>query len=263
MLCAIFDELYNHGTLEYKHRAKISQFAENVYFGKPSGLLDQMASSTGGLAYIDFQNEDPQVKPMNYDFSKKGYSLVVVNTGGSHDDLTADYASIPAEMKAVAKVFGQEVLRQVQPEQFFLSLPMVREKLDVPNVDRAILRAAHFFDENRRVSDQLAALQEDNLPEFLRLVIESGRSSYCYLQNLFASAQHQELCLALMMAERRLTGKGAWRVHGGGFAGTTLNFVPTKELPSFVKEMESVFGQHCCNVLDIRPEGPACIKLGK
>lgn len=123
MLCAIFDELYNQGTLDYKHRAKISQFAENVYFGKPSGLLDQMASSTGGLAYIDFQNDDPQVKPMNYDFSKKGYSLVVVNTGGSHDDLTADYASIPAEMKAVARVFGQEVLRQVQPERFFLSLP--------------------------------------------------------------------------------------------------------------------------------------------
>ena len=200
---------------------------------------------------------------MNYDFSKKGYSLIVVNTGGSHDDLTADYASIPAEMKAVAKVFGQEVLRQVQPEQFFLSLPAVREKLDVPNADRAILRAAHFFDENRRVSDQATALQEDNLPEFLRLVIESGRSSYCYLQNLFASAQHQELCLAVMIAERRLAGKGAWRVHGGGFAGTTLNFVPTKELTSFVKEMESVFGQHCCNVLDIRPEGPACIKLGK
>ena len=263
MLCAIFDELYNQGTLDYKHRAKISQFAENVYFGKPSGLLDQMASSTGGLAYIDFQNDDPQVKPMNYDFSKKGYSLVVVNTGGSHDDLTADYASIPAEMKAVARVFGQEVLRQVQPERFFLSLPVVREKLDVPNVDRALLRATHFFDENRRVSDQVTALQEDNLEDFLRLVIESGRSSYCYLQNLFASPQHQELCLALMLAERRLAGKGAWRVHGGGFAGTTLNFVPTKELNSFVKEMESVFGQHCCNVLDIRPEGPACIKLGK
>lgn len=263
MLCAIFDELYNQGTLDYKHRAKISQFAENVYFGKPSGLLDQMASSTGGLAYIDFQNDDPQVKPMNYDFSKKGYSLVVVNTGGSHDDLTADYASIPAEMKAVARVFGQEVLRQVQPERFFLSLPVVREKLDVPNVDRALLRATHFFDENRRVYDQVTALQEDNLEDFLRLVIESGRSSYCYLQNLFASPQHQELCLALMLAERRLAGKGAWRVHGGGFAGTTLNFVPTKELNSFVKEMESVFGQHCCNVLDIRPEGPACIKLGK
>lgn len=114
---------------------------------------------------------------MNYDFSKKGYSLVVVNTGGSHDDLTADYASIPAEMKAVARVFGQEVLRQVQPERFFLSLPVVREKLDVPNVDRALLRATHFFDENRRVSDQVTALQEDNLEDFLRLVIESGRSS--------------------------------------------------------------------------------------
>ena len=261
-MAAIWNGEYGCG-LAPAELAKICQYAENTYFGKPSGLLDQMASSTGGLAYIDFQNDDPQVKPMNYDFSKKGYSLVVVNTGGSHDDLTADYASIPAEMKAVARVFGQEVLRQVQPERFFLSLPVVREKLDVPNVDRALLRATHFFDENRRVSDQVTALQEDNLEDFLRLVIESGRSSYCYLQNLFASPQHQELCLALMLAERRLAGKGAWRVHGGGFAGTTLNFVPTKELNSFVKEMESVFGQHCCNVLDIRPEGPACIKLGK
>ena len=213
MLCAIFDELYNQGTLDYKHRAKISQFAENVYFGKPSGLLDQMASSTGGLAYIDFQNDDPQVKPMNYDFSKKGYSLVVVNTGGSHDDLTADYASIPAEMKAVARVFGQEVLRQVQPERFFLSLPVVREKLDVPNVDRALLRATHFFDENRRVSDQVTALQEDNLEDFLRLVIESGRAVTLEIDGQSVNAA--DLRLALGSTKMRSTLLTSLKIENG------------------------------------------------
>lgn len=262
LVCAIFDELYGGNTLTAKRRAQISQFAENAYFGKPSGLMDQMASSVGGLAFIDFKEEEPLVREIHYDFAARGYAMVVVNTGGSHDDLTPDYASIPEEMKAVARCFGEENLRRVQPEQFLQSISMVREKLKGHNADRAIMRAAHYFAENRRVADEVTALQSDDLGEFLRLVNASGRSSFCYLQNIFARPDRQELSLALMLSEQKLSGCGAWRVHGGGFAGTTLNFVPQKRLDSFVREMEAVFGAHSCNVLDIRPVGPACITLG-
>ncbi len=263
MVCAIFDELYGGNALSAKRRAQISQHAENVYFGKPSGLLDQMASSVGGLTFIDFKEDDPLVREISYDFSAKGYALVVVNTGGSHDDLTPDYAAIPAEMRAVASCFGEAYLRRVQPEQFFQSIPQVREKLKGQNADRAILRASHYFAENRRVAGEVEALQSDSLKDFLRLVIESGRSSFCYLQNIFSRSDRQELSLALMLSESKLGENGAWRVHGGGFAGTTLNFVPKKELDGFVRDMEAVFGAHSCNVLDIRPVGPACIALGE
>ena len=264
LLCAIFDELYNGGNkLTAKRRAQISQFAENVYFGKPSGLMDQMASSVGGLAYIDFKEDDPEVQAVAYDFAAKGYALVVVNTGGSHDDLTPDYAAIPAEMRAVAAYFGEENLRRVLPESFAKAIPQLRQKLGIPHADRAIMRAGHYFAENRRVADEAAALQRDDLQEFFRLIIESGRSSFCYLQNIFARTENQELSLALMLGEQKLSADGAWRVHGGGFAGTTLNFVPQKHLDSFVHDMEAVFGAHSCNILDIRPVGPACIKLGE
>jgi galactokinase len=262
LICAIFDELYAGRRLDAKKRAIISQYAENVYFGKPSGLMDQMASSVGGLCFIDFQDPDPQVIPIAYDFAKMGYQLVVVNTGGSHDDLTPAYAAIPQEMKAVAQCFGQPDLRSVLPERFMRKLPMIREELKGQNADRAILRAAHYFAENNRVTRLVQTLQHNELPEFLRLIIESGRSSFEYLQNIFATADRQELALALMLSQQRLEGQGAWRVHGGGFAGTTLNFVPNAMLEPFVKEMEAVFGQHSCNVLAIRPEGPATIKLG-
>jgi len=185
----------------------------------------------------------------------------VVNTGGSHDDLTADYAAVPAEMKAVAAFFGEETLRSVLPERFMEAIPQLREKLGIAHADRAVMRAAHYFAENRRVTDQVAALKNDDLGEFFRLIIESGRSSYCYLQNIFAKSDRQELSLGLMLGEQKLSGIGAWRVHGGGFAGTTLNFVPIKNLDSFVSEMEAVFGEHSCNIIDIRPVGPACIRL--
>ncbi len=262
LICAIFDALYNGWTIDPKLRAQMAQKVENEYFGKPSGLMDQMASSVGGLTFIDFRCDDPKIQSLSYDFAQKGVALVVVATGGSHDDLTADYASIPAEMRAVAACFGEENLRRVRPEQFRQSLALLREKLGGPKADRAILRAAHYFDENQRVCDMTEALQHDDLPTFFDRVIDSGRSSFMYLQNV-SRPGHQELALALMMAENRLRGKGAWRVHGGGFAGTTLNFVPDKELKGFVKDMESVFGAHCCNVLDIRPEGAAYIRLGE
>ncbi len=263
LICAIFDELYNETNLDYKLRAQIAQYAENVYFGKPSGLMDQMASSVGGLAFIDFQSDDPQVKPLQYDFAENGYALVVVATGGSHDDLTPAYAAIPDEMRAVAECFGAQNLRQVQPEEFIGNLPTVREKLKGHNEDRSILRAAHYFGENRRVSQQVDALTRNKLDRFLKLIIESGNSSFMYLQNIYPSIDRQEISLALMVAQALLGDQGAWRVHGGGFAGTTLNFVPQKRVASFVREMEAVFGQHTCDVLDIRPVGPACIKLGK
>ena len=254
LVSAIFDALYNGFRMDYVTRAKVGQYAENEYFGKPSGLLDQMASAAGGLVTVDFRNENPQVRPLGYDFAAKGYALVVVGTGGSHADLTADYAAIPAEMKAVAACFGAKVLREVRPEEFAAALPDLRGKVS----DRALLRAIHFYGENERVIRQVSALERDDLPAFLEEIIASGRSSFMYLQNVWAKPQEQSLSLALAMAERMLAGRGAWRVHGGGFAGTTLNFVPADLLPSFVSEMERAFGPRSCHVLDIRPVG-ACV----
>ena len=258
MACAILDALYNGFTIDYKLRAKISQYAENVYFGKPSGLLDQMASSAGGLVTVDFKNDDPDVRPMNYDFAAMGYALVVVATGGSHADLTDAYAAIPDEMKQVAAHFGEPCLRRVRYEEFMQSIPQLRGKVS----ERAILRAMHFYQENERVARQVAALDKGDLYAFLWEIICSGRSSYMYLQNVYATPEDQSLSLALALAEEKLLHEdGAWRIHGGGFAGTTLNFVPQKALDGFIKLMEDTFGRHCCHVLDIRPEGAVVMRL--
>ncbi len=258
MVCAILDQLYNGFTLDFITRAKISQYAENVYFGKPSGLLDQMASSAGGLVTVDFRNDDPEVRAMNFDFAKYGYSLVVVATGGSHADLTDDYAAIPAEMKQVAACFKEPYLRRVRPEEFYQALPKLRGKVS----DRALMRAMHFFEEDERVVRQVSALDRNDLFAFMWEIICSGRSSYMYLQNVYAHNDDQSLSLALAMAEHLLMDKdGAWRIHGGGFAGTTLNFVPDSQLKHFIETMENAFGEKCCHVLSIRPEGPAVVKL--
>lgn len=261
LFCSIFDELYNGGhAIDFKQRGIAAQYAENVYFGKPSGLMDQMASSAGGLVYIDFADDDPVVRPISYDFAKKGYTLVVVSTGGSHDDLTPSYAAIPEEMRKVAAWFGESNLRPIMPERFYNAIPQIRKELG-STCDRALMRAAHFFEENKRVTEQVSALEADNLPAFLSLVRESGNSSFCYLQNVYPSETREEEALGLMMAERALRKDGAWRVHGGGFAGTILTFVPNRQVNSFVEDMESVFGNHSCHVLDIRPVGPAVLKL--
>ena len=257
MTCAILDALYNDFVIDFKTRAKISQYAENVYFGKPSGLLDQMASSAGGLVYVDFKNEDPEVKPMAFDFAAHGYALVVVATGGSHADLTDDYAAIPAEMKQVAACLGEDVLRRVRREEFLQAIPELRGKVS----DRALLRSLHFFDENDRVVRQVESLERDDLGAFFWEIVCSGRSSYMYLQNVYARPEDQSLSLALALAENMLLNRGGWRIHGGGFAGTTLNFVPQRELSAFIDAMEAVFGPHSCHVLDIRPEGAAVIRL--
>ena len=258
LIGTILSGLYNCGTVSATEIAIIGQYAENVYFGKPSGLLDQMASSAGGLVTVDFKHDDPDVRPMHFDFAKYGYSLVVVATGGNHADLTDDYAAIPAEMKKVAALFNEPYLRRVRPEEFYQALPTLRGKVS----DRALLRAMHFFEEDERVVRQVAALDRNDLFAFLWEIICSGRSSYMYLQNVYANPKDQSLSLALAMAEHMMLDKdGAWRVHGGGFAGTTLNFVPDKLLNQFIETMEGTFGEHCCNVLDIRPEGAAVLRL--
>ena len=254
----ILSGIYNAGGISAVKIAQIAQYAENEYFGKPSGLLDQMASSAGGLVTVDFKHDDPDVRPMHFDFAKYGYSLVVVATGGNHADLTDDYAAIPAEMKKVAALFNEPYLRRVRPEEFYQALPTLRGKVS----DRALLRAMHFFEEDERVVRQVAALDRNDLFAFLWEIICSGRSSYMYLQNVYANPKDQSLSLALAMAEHMMLDKdGAWRVHGGGFAGTTLNFVPDKLLSQFIETMEGTFGEHCCNVLDIRPEGAAVLRL--
>ncbi len=258
MLCAIFDVLYNTGDIDFKRRAQIAQYAENVHFGKPSGLLDQMASAAGGLVFVDFKNnEEPKVKPLKYDFASKGYSLVVVNTGGSHANLTDHYAAIPQEMKKVAAYFGEKELRSVRPEQVLNEVAALRGQVS----ERAIMRALHFFSENERVCKEVQALENDDIEAFFDNIIASGRSSFMYLQNIYVDAGDQPLSLALCLAKQWLQGKGAWRIHGGGFAGTTLNFVPNKEVNCFVEKMEKIYGRYTCNILDIRPEGAAVIRL--
>jgi len=258
MLTGVFDSLFNRFDMPYILRAQISQMAENRYFGKPSGLLDQMASAAGGLVTVDFGNPaNPVVEALSYDFAQKGYSLVVVATGGSHADLTDCYAAIPKEMKAVAECFGKPVLRGLTAVQLADRIDEVRACCS----DRAILRAFHFIQEDARVPEQVAALREDRIGDFLRLIRESGKSSYMYLQNIFADHQDQSLGLALCLAGGMLYEDGAWRIHGGGFAGTTLNFVPQDKTEQFVALMEKAFGKDACKVLNIRPAGVARIEL--
>ncbi len=257
MLTGVLDALYNRFDMPYVLRAQISQRAENIWFGKPSGLLDQMASAAGGLVTVDFRDPaQPEVQALQYDFARKGYALVVVATGGSHADLTDQYSAIPAEMRAVARCCGQSVLRDVTAEELTARAAEIRKSTG----DRALMRAFHFVNEDARVPEQVKALREDRMEDFLQLIIDSGRSSYMYLQNVYGPGTDQSLSLALCMAEEMLAGKGAWRIHGGGFAGTTLNFVPTAEIGRFVETMDRTFGEGACKVLNIRPEGAAWLR---
>ena len=257
MLTGVLDALYNRFDMPYVLRAQISQRAENIWFGKPSGLLDQMASAAGGLVTVDFRDPaQPEVQALQYDFARKGYALVVVATGGSHADLTDQYSAIPAEMRAVARCCGQSVLRDVTAEELTARAAEIRKSAG----DRALMRAFHFVNEDARVPEQVKALREDRMEDFLQLIIDSGRSSYMYLQNVYGPGTDQSLSLALCMAEEMLAGKGAWRIHGGGFAGTTLNFVPTAEVGRFVETMDRTFGEGACKVLNIRPEGAAWLR---
>lgn len=250
----LFNHLYNDGKVDAVKIAQIGQFAENVFFGKPSGLMDQTASSVGGFITIDFADTaHPVVEKVNFDFSESGYRLCIVNTGGNHADLTPDYAAVPAEMKAAAAVFGKQVLREVDEDVFMRNLSKVREQVN----DRAALRGIHFFGDNARVVKEVAALNAGDFETFKQLIIESGRSSYCYLQNVYSSRNPDEqgISLALAVSEQILAGKGAWRVHGGGFAGTIQAFVPEELTETYVAAMEAVFGKGSCYLLSIRKEG--------
>lgn len=251
LFCAILDGLFNQGDISPVERAKIGQFAENRYFGKPCGLLDQMGSSFGGLVAIDFQEEEPSIETISFDFAAHGYALAIVNTGGDHGDLTDHYAAIPAEMKQVAAFFGCERLRSVSPERFDQAIPALRAQI----TDRPILRAMHFFEENDRVPQQVDALKACDLPRFFALIQASGESSIKLLQNIHAKADEQPLSLALELSHQMLRGRGAWRVHGGGFAGTILAFVPLDMMDAYVKRMDSVFGSGACVRLNVRPVG--------
>lgn len=255
LIGTIVNSLYCGGRESALKIAQIGQYAENVYFGKPCGLMDQTASSVGGLIAIDFRNaEQPEVEKIGFDFSRCGCSLCIIDTAGSHADLTPDYAAIPAEMKRVAAFFGKEVLSQVGEDEFYADIRSLRAKTG----DRAVLRAIHFFGENARVGKEVEALKAGDFGTFQKLVVESGYSSYMYLQNVFSPShvQEQGVSLALALCERLLRPVGgAYRVHGGGFAGTVQAFVPDGCLPEFVKAIEAALGKGSCHTLSIRPAG--------
>ena len=255
MIGNILNHLYNGGAVDNKEIAKYAQYSENVYFGKPCGLMDQMACAVGGFVYIDFENSsDPVVESVDLSLSKHGYSLCIVNTGGSHAGLNEDYASVPAEMKAVATLLGREVLRGISEEELIAAIPMLRKR----SGDRAILRAIHFLRENDRVEAARDALMRADLDSFLEIISASGRSSFQYLQNVYTNNNpfEQGISLALCLADGALSGKkGAYRVHGGGFAGTIQAFVRNEDLEQFVSRMNSVFGEGAVMSLNIRPLG--------
>ena len=238
--------------------AQIGQWAENVYFGKPCGLMDQMASSVGNIITIDFADPaHPDVEPVPVDFSKAGLALCILDSCADHADLTDEYAAVPAECRAVAAVCGGEVLREVPFDTFLAKLPECRRQCG----DRAVLRAFHIYADNDRVAKQVAALREGDFSTFLRLVNESGHSSWEYLQNVIPAGykEHQEMGVTIAAAKHYLNGKGAVRVHGGGFAGTAQAFVPVEMLADFKKNMEAILGEGRCHVLSIRPEGGAVL----
>ena len=250
----IISGLYNDMTISPVEIAIIGQYAENVYFGKPCGLMDQMACSVGSLVHIDFANPaDPVVERVEFDLDAHGYSLCITDTKGSHADLTPDYAAIPAEMKAAAACFGKDVLGEVSKEEVLANLNVIRNKVN----DRAALRAIHFVYENERVQKEVTALQKDHFDTFLQTVKESGDSSYKYLQNVYTchDVEHQNVSVALALSDILLGTNGVSRVHGGGFAGTIQAFVKNDVVSDYKKGMEALLGDGSCDVLKIRKYG--------
>ena len=254
LIGTICNELFFDKKLSAVEIAQVGQYAENVYFGKPCGLMDQTASSVGGMVFIDFENPNsPVVERIDFDFAAAGHALCIIDSGADHADLTEEYAAIPGELKQVSTFFGKEVLRDIPEADFLASLPELRHQ--VP--DRAILRAIHFYQENKRVQRQAQALRDCDFDTFLHLVSESGRSSWMYLQNITPAGaiEHQDVAVALALCDTLLQGRGAYRVHGGGFAGTVQAFVPLDMLDSFKTGIERVLGEGKCHVLSIRPQG--------
>lgn len=246
--------LYNDGKISPVEIAQIAQYAENVFFGKPCGLMDQMACSVGSFVQIDFADpSNPVIDPVDFDFAACGHALCIVDTRADHADLTDEYAAIRREMEAVAGFFGKTCLREITEEDVMNNLGALRAKLG----ERPVMRALHFFEDNKRVEKEAEALAKGDFETFKTLTVASGRSSYMYNQNVYASSQplFQPVSLALAVSERILEGAGAWRVHGGGFAGTIQAFVPENKLNEYKKAMEDLFGEGACYVLAIRPVG--------
>ena len=262
LIGAIVSHLFNDGKLDPVENAIIGQWAENNYFGKPCGLMDQTACSVGGLITIDFKDPSkPIVKEVDFDFVSTGYALVITDVGGGHDDPAsqAEYASLPTEMKSVAKVLDAEVLREVTLAQIVDKIPEIRKVTG----DRAILRAYHFQGDNPRVVEQVSALESNNFKAFLEMVVESGYSSYMYNQNIYdvTHKDEQVVSLAFALSEMVLKGKGAWRVHGGGFGGTIQSFVPSELTDIYIKTLEHVYGKGSCHKLFIRTKGAIKLEL--
>ena len=250
----ILSGLYNNMEISPVFIAQASQYAENVYFGKPSGLMDQMASSVGSLVNIDFKDtKNPVIKKVDVDFSKFSHSLCIVDTKGSHADLTPEYAAVPVDMKKVAAYFGKEVLREVDEEEFYANIRDIREKVG----DRAVVRAMHFFFDHNTVTKEVNALEAGDFEEFKKNITASGNSSFKYLQNVYPASdvENQGLSVGLGVSERVLARKGAVRVHGGGFAGTIQAFVPNDMVDEYREEMDRLFGEGSCHVLKVRKYG--------
>ena len=254
LIGTIINHLFFGGKVSQPEIAQIGQYAENVFFGKPCGLMDQTASAVGGLVTIDFADKDhPHIRPVNFDFSSTGHALCIIDSRADHADLTDEYAAVTLELKAVCKYFGKEVTTEIPEEEFYAAIPALRDI--VP--DRAIMRAIHEYNENRRVPQQVACLEKGDFEGFLKLTKESGFSSWMYLQNVIPAGyvQQQAMAVALGLCEHYLQGKGAYRVHGGGFAGTVQAFVPFELLESFRSGIDAALGEGACHILSIRPQG--------
>lgn len=260
LIGTVLNCLYNERRISPEELAAIGQFAENNYFGKPCGLMDQMACAVGGIIFIDFKDpKDPIVKKVKFDSGKENICVLVIDTGGNHADLTEDYAAIPAEMKAIAGDMGATVLRDISKERFFKALPDLRKK----HGDRAVLRALHFIGENERVADQVASLENGDFATFMNFVKASGNSSYKLLQNIYTTknVREQGIAMALALTENYLAKvhAGACRVHGGGFAGTILVLLPEDQVKNYLTDIEPVFGDNCATILSFRKHGTVCL----
>ncbi len=255
LIGTIINYMFANGEVNAVEIAKMSKFAENVYYNKPSGLMDQMASSVGSVVSIDFASEEkPVVKKVEFDFTKSGHALCIIDSGANHADLTCEYAAVPEEMRAVAAYFGKNALREVKADEFYKNIAALRAAL---KNDRAILRAIHYFNDSDRAIAEAAALERNDFEAFLKLICESGASSFMYLQNIYAASQPKEQAVSLTLAvcQKLLAGRGAFRVHGGGFAGTVQAFVPNDMLDEFKTGIDTVLGEGACHILSIRPVG--------
>ena len=251
----IINGLFCNGEVDAVEIAKIGQFAENVYFGKPSGLMDQMASSVGAIVAIDFEDtQNPIVNKVDFDFTKTGHALCIIDSGADHADLTSEYADITIEMKAISNFFGKDYLREVSRDEFMKKIPEIRKAI---NNDRAVIRALHYFNDTLRAQEEVEALKENDFDKFLKIIKKSGYSSYMYLQNVYASSmpKQQAVSLTLALCDDILGDRGGYRVHGGGFAGTVQALVPNDMLDEFKTKIEAVLGDGMCHVLSIRPIG--------